>query len=160
MPHRDDASMQRSCAPVVATQRLDHWLWCARFYKTRSLATAEIDRGRVEVNNNGVKPAKSLTPGDEVSIARPGASPRLVVRVLGLARTRGPASVAQALYEETPASLAARRAADEARRLAPEPAAAIRDGRPTKRDRRQIGQATQRWTRWSASIDDDDNSSP
>ena len=73
------------------------------------------------------------------------------VVVRGLSAVRGPAPVAQALYEETPASIAAREAAAERRRLAPEPAAAIDQGRPTKRDRRQLAD----WNRWSARVDDE-----
>jgi ribosome-associated heat shock protein Hsp15 len=76
------------------------------------------------------------------------------VVVRALSAVRGPAPAAQALYEETPESLAARQRAVEARRLAPEPAATQTQGRPTKRDRRQIDQAGERWQRWSASIDD------
>jgi len=72
------------------------------------------------------------------------------VRVAGLSSVRGPAPVAQTLYEETPASVAARERAAEARRLAPEPADTIQQGRPTKQDRRKLAE----WDRWSASIDE------
>lgn len=129
--------------------RLDKWLWAARFYKTRALATDEIDRGRVRVNEQVVKPARELKPGDLVEL-RQGVVLR-TVRVLGLSAVRGPAPVAQALYAETPESIAAREAAAERRRLAPEPAGTIEQGRPTKRDRRQLAD----WNRWSASVDDD-----
>jgi ribosome-associated heat shock protein Hsp15 len=73
-----------------------------------------------------------------------------IVRVLGLSAVRGPAPVAQALYEETPESLAAREAEAAQRRLGVEPAASQPQGRPTKRDRRQLAD----WNRWSASVDD------
>jgi ribosome-associated heat shock protein Hsp15 len=129
--------------------RLDKWLWAARFYKTRALATEEIDKGRVRVNEQGVKPARELKLGDRVEL-RQGVVLR-TVWVRGLSAVRGPAPVAQALYEETPESIAAREAAAERRRLAPEPASAIEQGRPTKRDRRQLAD----WNRWSASADDD-----
>jgi ribosome-associated heat shock protein Hsp15 len=129
-------------------QRLDKWLWAARFYKTRALATDEIDKGRVRVNEQIVKPARELKPGDLVEL-RQGVVLRTVL-VRGLSAVRGPAPVAQQLYEETPASIAAREAAAERRRLAPEPANAIEQGRPTKRDRRQLAD----WNRWSASVDD------
>ena len=76
------------------------------------------------------------------------------VDVLGLSNVRGPAPVAQALYRETPESMAARERAAEARRQGVEPAMALEQGRPTKRDRRQLGD----WQRWSASIDDDTGS--
>jgi ribosome-associated heat shock protein Hsp15 len=135
-------------AEPLARLRLDKWLWAARFYKTRALATDEIDKGRVRVNEQIVKPARELKVGDRVEL-RQGVVMRTVV-VLGLAAVRGPAPVAQALYAETPESIAAREAAAERRRLAPEPASAIEQGRPTKRDRRQLAD----WNRWSASLDD------
>ena len=137
-----------SAEPLVRL-RLDKWLWAARFYKTRALATDEIDRGRVRVNEQVVKPARELKLGDLVEL-RQGVVLR-TVRVLGLSAVRGPATVAQALYAETPESIAAREAAAERRRLAPEPAGTIEQGRPTKRDRRQLAD----WNRWSASVDDD-----
>lgn len=133
----------------AARVRLDKWLWAARFFKTRALACDEIDKGRVSVNGQAAKPARELKPGDEVAL-RQGVVQRVVV-VLGLSAVRGPAPVAQALYAETPASIAAREAAAERRRLAPEPAATLQEGRPTKRDRRQLAD----WNRWSASVDDE-----
>ena len=136
-------------AEPLARMRLDKWLWAARFYKTRALATDEIDKGRVRVNEQVVKPARELKPGDLVEL-RQGVVLR-TVRVLGLSAVRGPAPVAQALYAETPESIAAREAAAERRRLAPEPAGTIEQGRPTKRDRRQLAD----WNRWSASVDDE-----
>jgi ribosome-associated heat shock protein Hsp15 len=135
-------------AEPLARLRLDKWLWAARFYKTRALATDEIDKGHVRVNEQIVKPARELKPGDLVEL-RQGVVLRTVL-VRGLSAVRGPAPVAQQLYEETPASIAAREAAAERRRLAPEPANAIEQGRPTKRDRRQLAD----WNRWSASVDD------
>ena len=135
-------------AEPLARLRLDKWLWAARFYKTRALATDEIDKGRVRVNEQIVKPARELKPGDLVEL-RQGVVLRTVL-VRGLSVVRGPAPVAQQLFEETPASIAAREAAAERRRLAPEPANAIEQGRPTKRDRRQLAD----WNRWSASVDD------
>jgi ribosome-associated heat shock protein Hsp15 len=135
-------------AEPLARLRLDKWLWAARFYKTRALATDEIDKGRVRVNEQIVKPARELKPGDLVEL-RQGVVLRTVL-VRDLSVVRGPAPVAQQLYEETPASIAAREAAAERRRLAPEPANAIEQGRPTKRDRRQLAD----WNRWTASVDD------
>lgn len=137
------------------TMRLDKWLWCARFYKTRSLATEEIGKGRVTVNGQLAKPARDLRCGDVVAM-RQGPVAR-TVRVLGLSGARGPAPVAQQLYAETAESIAAREKAAELRRLAPEPADTLREGRPTKRDRRDIDRINQQgkeWNeRWSASID-------
>lgn len=135
--------------------RLDKWLWCARFYKTRGLAVQEIDKGRVHVNGAAVKPAREVRAGDTVAL-RQGTVARTVV-IRALSAMRGPAPAAQQLYEETPESLLARTRAAEARRLAPEPADALRQGRPTKRDRRTLDDARQRgWgDRWSASLDGD-----
>ncbi|HNZ89598.1 MAG TPA: RNA-binding S4 domain-containing protein [Acidovorax sp.] len=133
------------------TMRLDKWLWCARFYKTRSLATEEIGKGRVTVNGQPAKAARDLRCGDTVAL-RQGAVAR-TVRVRGLSGHRGPAPVAQLLYEETADSIAAREKSAEQRRLAPEPAATLQEGRPTKRDRRNIDRAQSWGDRWSASID-------
>lgn len=132
------------------TLRIDKWLWAARFYKTRSLATDEIGKGRVQVNGQDVKPAREVRVGDEVTV-RQGVVTR-VVFVRGLSLQRGPAPTAQLLYEETTESLLLREKAAEQRRIAPEPAHTQVHGRPTKRDRRELQQA---WgTRWSASLDD------
>ena len=135
-----------------AGMRLDKWLWAARFYKTRSLATDEIGKGRISVNGQVAKASRELHLGDTVGV-RQGPVARTVV-VKGLSQLRGPAPVAQALFEETPDSLAARTQAAEARRLAAEPALSIEQGRPTKRDRREIERTQVEWQRWSASIDD------
>lgn len=129
--------------------RLDKWLWAARFYKTRSLATQDIDKGRVQVNGATAKPSRELKPGDLLDI-RQGPVTR-AVRVVGLSQVRGPAPVAQALYEETAESVARREEAARQRRETPEPALAIDQGRPTKRDRRKLAD----WNRWSASVDPD-----
>ena len=134
--------------------RIDKWLWAARFYKTRSLASEEIDKGRVHVNGVAVKPARELKAGDLVQI-RASAISRSVT-VLAISDKRGPAPVAALLFAETPESIATRTAAAEQRRLAPEPALSLTQGRPTKRDRRDTQQALGKgdWgDRWSASID-------
>jgi len=129
---------------ALSAVRLDKWLWAARFYKTRSLAAEEIGKGRVAVNGQPAKAARELKPGDRVEL-RQGTLSRTVV-VKGLSAVRGPAPVAQALYEETPESVQARQRAAEQRRMGIEPAQAIEHGRPTKRDRRQLAD----WERWSA----------
>jgi ribosome-associated heat shock protein Hsp15 len=139
--------------PALAAMRLDKWLWAARFYKTRALAVDDIDKGRIQVNGQAAKPSRDVRPQDTLLI-RQGPVVRTVV-VLGLSNLRGPAPVAQALYAETPDSIAARTAAAEARRLSAEPALSIEQGRPTKRDRRELDRSQQGWQRWSASIDDD-----
>jgi len=134
--------------------RIDKWLWAARFYKTRTLANEEVIKGRIEVNGQEVKPARELKVGDTVSL-RQGVVRRTVV-VKGLSGMRGPAPVAQQLYEETPDSVKAREQAAEQRRLAPEPAHSIEQGRPTKRGRRELDDAQRGWgDRWSASVDDE-----
>ena len=134
------------------TVRIDKWLWCARFFKTRSLAAQEIDKGRVAINGQVTKASREVRVGDTVAL-RQGQVPRTVV-VWGLSAQRGPAPVAQLLYEETAESIAAREKAQELRRLAPEPASTLQEGRPTKRDRRNIDRAHDWGDRWSASIDD------
>ncbi len=116
--------------------RLDKWLWAARFYKTRSLAAAEIEKGRVLVNDQPAKAAREVKVGDRVVVRRGFVTTEVVVR--GLSNVRGPAPVARELYEETPESIRAREEAAEKRRLAPEPAQFIEEGRPTKRDRRLL----------------------
>lgn len=116
--------------------RIDKWLWAARFYKTRSLAAVEIGKGRVQVNDVEVKPAREIAVGDTVTIRQE--SQRRTVVVQALSKVRGPAPVAQRLYAETPESVAARELAAEQRRYAPEPAHTLVEGRPTKRDRRAI----------------------
>lgn len=134
--------------------RLDKWLWAARFFKTRALAAEEADKGRVQVNGGAAKPARELHVGDRVRL-RQGVVVR-EVDVLLLSSVRGPAPVAQTLYRETPESVAERERAAAARRLAPEPAASLEQGRPTKRDRRHLAD----WQRWSASVDDLEDESP
>lgn len=133
--------------------RIDKWLWAARFYKTRSLATDEIDKGRVEINGQEVKPAREVKVGDTVSLRREGVTRTVVVK--GVSDVRGPAPVARQLYEETPESIAEREKAAEQRRFAKEPALSIEHGRPTKRGRRELDEARGWGDRWSASIDDD-----
>jgi ribosome-associated heat shock protein Hsp15 len=134
--------------------RIDKWLWTARFYKTRTLASDEVSRGRVEVNGQEVKPAREVKVGDTVAV-RQGQDVR-TVRVKGLSGARGPAPIAQQLYEETPASLQAREQAAQGRRDAPEPALTIEQGRPTKRGRRELDDAQRGWgDRWSASVDEE-----
>lgn len=128
--------------------RLDKWLWAARFYKTRSLATDEVGKGRVRVNDQPAKPSREIRVGDRLSLQQ-GSLTRVVI-VRSLSEVRGPAPVAQQLYEETPESLHAREEAARQRRFLADPAQTIEQGRPTKRDRRKLAD----WQRWSASLDD------
>ena len=129
--------------------RIDKWLWAARFFKTRSLATDEVNKGHVQIAKHDIKPSKEIRAGDMLTIWQ-AKVPRTVV-VKGISEQRGPASVAQQLYEETAESLAQRAQMAENNRLGTEPAYAIEQGRPTKRDRRALQKD---WdTRWSASVD-------
>ena len=116
--------------------RIDKWLWAARFFKTRSLAAEAIAAGKVEVNDERVKPAKLIQLGDSVSV-RLGPYLHLVI-VRGLSERRGPATVAATLYEETPESVSARAKLAEQLRMAPAAFVYEDKGRPTKRDRREI----------------------
>lgn len=133
--------------------RIDKWLWAARFYKTRSLAVEEIDKGRVRINDVETKPAREVKAGDTVSL-RQGPVTRTLL-VLGISRQRGPAPVAQQLYVETEESLRLKAQIAEQRRTGSEPAASLEHGRPTKRDRRSLDKAGGKdWnSRWSASVD-------
>ena len=118
--------------------RIDRWLWCARFFRSRSLAQDAVERGRVLVAGEKVKPSRALRVGETLSI-RIGDDER-VVRVLAMAQRRGGAPEAQQLYAETPESLAARETRRERRQELADPAHAITGGRPTKRDRRRLGE--------------------
>jgi ribosome-associated heat shock protein Hsp15 len=129
--------------------RIDKWLWAARFYKTRSLACDEVTKHRVQINGQDVKPAREVKVGDTLTVRQGNITK--TVQVKGISAARGPAPVAQLLYEETSESIALRAKLAEQNRMAAEPAHSIEHGRPTKRDRRQIEHA---WDeRWSASAD-------
>lgn len=119
--------------------RLDKWLWAARFFKTRSLATQAIVHGRVKLQGERVKPAREVGPGDLLELHAGDVDWTITVRALSM--QRGPAPVAQALYEEDAASQARRQQQVSDRKLAASPEAAIK-GRPSKRDRRLIHRFT------------------
>lgn len=129
--------------------RLDKWLWAARFFKTRSLSANEIGKGRVEVNGQAAKPAREVRVGDRIEL-RQGAVARSII-VRELSEQRGSAPAAQRLFEEPPESIERRAQQALQRRLNAEPSLTIEQGRPTKRDRRQLAD----WNRWSASADPD-----
>lgn len=132
------------------TLRIDKWLWAARFYKTRSLATEAVQRGQVTLGKQAIKPSRDVRVGDVLTIWQGHIAHTVVVQAIS--SQRGPAPVAQQLYSETPESIAQRAQAAEQRRLSPEPALAQEHGRPTKRDRRALQKT---WdARWSASLDD------
>ena len=116
-------------------QRIDKWLWAARFFKTRSLAATALGGGLVQCNGRQVKPAHDLAPGDELDIS--AGELRWTVIVRGLNGQRRPAVEARLLYEETAESIARRLRQQELRRLAPTPGADLK-GRPTKKSGRLI----------------------
>lgn len=120
--------------------RIDKWLWCARFYKTRSLATQAVEGGKVRLNTQRIKPAKEIMPGDQLSIHLGEFTWQ--IEVLALSLQRGAALVAQALYREDEASLVRRNEQIALRRAAINPDVQMR-GRPTKRARRQIRRFTE-----------------
>lgn len=115
--------------------RLDKWLWAARFFKTRALATAACDAGRVSCNGQPAKPSRNLKLNDLLAIRNEAGD--FEVHVLALSDVRGSATVAQQLYAETEASRQQRAAAAAERKLNPPPESS-RQGKPSKRDRRLI----------------------
>ncbi len=117
--------------------RIDKWLWAARFFKTRSIASRACELGRIDFNGQPAKPARDIKPGDMLRIKND--SGEFHIEILELSEMRGPAPVAQTLYRETEESREARRKAAEERKLMPR-VESFPGGRPTKRDRRAIRQ--------------------
>lgn len=115
--------------------RIDKWLWAARFFKTRALAQAAVEGGKVRLNDQRCKPSRGLKPGDRLHIQVQDLA--WVVTVLALSTQRGPAPVARTLYAEDPDSLQAREAHLAQRKAQGDPGSYIK-GRPTKRDRRLL----------------------
>jgi ribosome-associated heat shock protein Hsp15 len=118
--------------------RIDKWLWAARFFKTRTMATDAVDGGKVKLNGERVKPARSVRLGDRLDIDNGATEWEVVVE--GLSDVRRGAPQAQQLYRETEESVKQREEAAEQRRYFREPGEAIR-GRPTKRDRRVLSRS-------------------
>ena len=116
--------------------RIDKWLWAARFFKTRAMASRACDLGRIESNSVDAKPAREVRIGDLLRIKNDGGE--FEVEVLALSEIRGPAPVAQKLYQETDASREMRLKLAEERKAMPH-FEASREGKPSKRDRREIG---------------------
>jgi ribosome-associated heat shock protein Hsp15 len=117
--------------------RIDKWLWAARFFKTRELASKACEMGRIESNGVRAKAAREVRVGDQLQIKN--AAAEFAVEVLVLSQQRGSATITQTLYRESEASIELRRKAVEERRLlGPIASAPISSGRPTKRDRRLI----------------------
>jgi ribosome-associated heat shock protein Hsp15 len=123
-------------APLQSV-RIDKWLWAARFYKTRSLAKTAVEGGKIQLNGQRVKPSKEIYLNSQLSI-RQGFEEKIVL-VTGLSEQRGPASLAATLYQETVESLEKRLALQEQRKLQ-QAAQPQLDGRPNKKQRRQIHQ--------------------
>jgi ribosome-associated heat shock protein Hsp15 len=132
-PMSDNKPMSSAQSQSTGPVRVDVWLWVARFFKTRSLAKQAIDGGKIDLNGSGCKPAKTIHVGDVLRISR--GVERLDVEVLALSEKRGQASVAQALYRESEASVAAREAAKAQRKLV---GAMAPPGRPDKQERREL----------------------
>src|ERR1700728_3532014 len=116
--------------------RIDKWLWAARFFKTRALASRACELGRIESNGQQAKAAREVRAGDLLRVKND--SGEFHVEVLGLSEMRGPAAVAQTLYRETEASREARLKLAEERKAMPH-FEASREGKPSKRDRRDLG---------------------
>ena len=125
---------------AAASQRLDKWLWSARFFKTRNLAIEAVNGGRVQVNGQRVKPARAVRPGDLIEVSR--GETRMVVEVVALAARRGPASEARGLYLETEASREANLRRAEMHRLTVASSGPL--SRPDKKQRRQLRQLRER----------------
>jgi ribosome-associated heat shock protein Hsp15 len=115
--------------------RIDKWLWAARFYKTRGLSADALDAGKIEVNGERAKRSRMVQAGDRIRI-RSGPYEHIIT-VLGVSERRGSATIAQALYEEDPASRKAREAM-AAHVRAMNASTGYESGRPTKKDRREI----------------------
>jgi ribosome-associated heat shock protein Hsp15 len=113
--------------------RIDKWLWAARFFKTRSVAARACELGRIESNGHQAKPAREVRVGDQLQIKNDSGD--FQVEVLALSEMRGPAAIAQTLYRETEESRELRRKIEEERKSMPN----FEAGRPSKRDRREIG---------------------
>lgn len=127
--------MAKHEVPSDESQRLDKWLWAARFYKTRTLAVEAINGGKVHLNNNRVKPSRTIKPEDILNISKPPYEH--VITVLGLNKNRRPAPEAQQLYVESDASIEKRKKLHE--EIKNQPLGFRHDkGRPNKRDRRHI----------------------
>jgi ribosome-associated heat shock protein Hsp15 len=122
-------------------ERIDKWLWAARFFKTRSLASRACELGRVECNGTASKPAREIRAGDQLRVKNDSGT--FDVEVLALSEVRGPAPIAQALYRETDASRDARMKLAEERKAMPRYDTAP-STKPSKRDRRRIDRLRER----------------
>jgi len=138
--HHDSGATSNGLMGDNRSQRIDKWLWCARFFKTRGQAAEAINGGKVHVDGLRVKPARLVRAGSRLEIRR-GES-QFDVTVMAVATRRGPASEARALYEESPESVE-RRAAERDTKRIERLARPVFEGRPTKRDRRKLSDLKQ-----------------
>jgi ribosome-associated heat shock protein Hsp15 len=121
---------------ITARVRIDKWLWAARFFKTRSLASKACELGRIAANGQPAKPSREVHVGDQLHVKNEGGD--FQIEVISLSEMRGPAAVAQTLYRETEASRQLRlKLAEERKGMLHFEAS--REGKPSKRDRREIG---------------------
>lgn len=128
-PGDDDADKGGAGAGSL---RVDKWLWCTRFFKTRGVAQAAVEGGHVQLNGDRIKASRQVKPGDRLQITRD--RERFVVDVVSIPERRGPATEARTHYLETPESEAARAAVREFNRLS----GPVSSGRPDKRERRDL----------------------
>ena len=134
-PHNQAEDTAAPAGGPLPAMRMDKWLWAARFFKTRALASRACELGRIQANGLRAKPAREIRPGDHLHVENEGGI--FEMEVLGVSAMRGPAAHAQALYRETEASRQARQKAAEERRARQE-FAPMPERRPSKRDRRRI----------------------
>ena len=138
--HQDSDERSNRLLGDDKTQRIDKWLWCARFFKTRGQAAEAITGGKVHVDGLRVKPARLVRAGSRLEIRR--AESQFDVTVISVAERRGPAPEARALYEESSESVE-RRAHDRDNKRIERLARPVFEGRPTKRDRRKLSDLKQ-----------------
>jgi ribosome-associated heat shock protein Hsp15 len=129
---RDGSSDAGGDAPLGGALRVDKWLWCTRFFKTRSLAQAAVEGGHVQLGGERIKASRPVKVGDQITITR--AQERFVVDVLSIPERRGPGAEARRHYQETAESEAARAHVRELNRLS----GPVSEGRPDKRERRDL----------------------
>lgn len=147
-PGAHDADDDSGAGGDGGSLRVDKWLWCARFFKTRSLAQEAVDGGHVQLNGDRVKASRQVKPGDRLLITRD--RERFIVDVVSIPERRGPAQEARRHYLETAESEAARAAVREFNRLA----GPVSSGRPDKRERRDL----MRVVKGRGGVSDDDDS--
>jgi ribosome-associated heat shock protein Hsp15 len=145
--HGDDDADDGPGGGGGGSLRVDKWLWCARFFKTRAVAQEAVDGGHVQLNGERIKASRQVKPGDRLQVTRD--RERFLVDVVSIPARRGPAAEARLHYRETPESEAARAAVREFNRLA----GPVSSGRPDKRERRDL----MRVVKGRGGVSDDDD---